>query len=55
MVHKFIEVEIVEKKIDAIIAGKRHLADQVIGTGEQWITELSTDRLRAPSFALEQE
>ena len=54
MVHKFIAAGTVEEKIDAIIAGKRHLASQVVGTGEQWLTELSTDQLRA-LFALEQE
>ena len=30
-----------------MITAKRALAEQVVGAGEQWITELSTDDLRA--------
>ena len=29
-----------------MITSKRALAEKVVGTGEQWITELSTDNLR---------
>ena len=29
-----------------MITRKRALAEQVVGTGEEWITELSTDELR---------
>ena len=37
----------VEERIDAMITSKRALAEKVIGSGEAWITELSTDDLRA--------
>jgi SNF2 family DNA or RNA helicase len=54
MVHKLIAAGTVEEKIDALISGKRHLAEQVVGTGETWLTELSTDQLRT-LFTLERE
>ncbi len=45
-VHKFICMGTLEEKIDAMIESKRELAEITIGTGEAWITELSTDQLR---------
>jgi hypothetical protein len=45
-VHKFICSGTLEEKIDALIEGKKALAEQVIGTGEGWLTELSTAELR---------
>ncbi|MFB7616292.1 SNF2-related protein [Kitasatospora sp. NPDC056181] len=36
----------VEERIDGLLAAKRSLADAVIGGGEQWLAELSTERLR---------
>ncbi|HTZ07730.1 MAG TPA: DEAD/DEAH box helicase, partial [Acidimicrobiales bacterium] len=36
----------VEERIDALIEGKRALAERIVGTGEGWLTELSTDDLR---------
>jgi SNF2 family DNA or RNA helicase len=45
-VHKFVCSGTLEEKIDAMIEGKRALAAQVLGAGEGWITELSTDQLR---------
>ncbi len=45
-VHKLVSTGTVEERIDAMIAGKRALAEQVVGSGEGWITELSTDELR---------
>ncbi len=46
MVHKFISRGSVEEKIDALIASKRELAENVIGSGgENWITELSNEEL----------
>jgi SNF2 family DNA or RNA helicase len=45
-VHKFVCGGTLEEKIDAMIEGKRALAAQVLGAGEGWITELSTDQLR---------
>ncbi len=46
-VRKFVCVGTVEERIDAMIEEKKSLAEQVVGTGEGWLTELSTDDLRA--------
>ena len=46
MVHKFVCKGSVEEKIDALIASKKELAENVIGSGgEHWITELSNEEL----------
>ena len=45
-VHKFVCTGTLEEKIHDLIESKRALAEQVVGTGEQWLTELDTDRLR---------
>jgi SNF2 family DNA or RNA helicase len=45
-VRKFVCTGTLEERIDAMIEQKRELAEQVIGTGEAWITELSTAQLR---------
>ena len=46
MVHKFVCRGSVEEKIDALIASKRELAENVIDSGgEHWITELSNEEL----------
>jgi SNF2 family DNA or RNA helicase len=45
-VHKFVCVGTLEEKIDAMIDEKRALAESVIGSGENWLTELSTNDLR---------
>ena len=54
MVHKFICAGTLEEKIDAMITSKQEIAGQVIGTGEGWLTELSTQELRE-LWALRQE
>ena len=46
-VHKFICAGTLEEKIDALIESKKLLAQSVVGAGEGWLTELSTDDLRA--------
>ncbi|TCB96446.1 DEAD/DEAH box helicase [Micromonospora zingiberis] len=51
-VRKFVCAGTVEEKVAALIAEKRGLAASVVGTGEQWITELSTTQLRE-LFSLE--
>ncbi|MFI6758009.1 DEAD/DEAH box helicase [Micromonospora sp. NPDC050417] len=51
-VRKFVCAGTVEEKISAMIAEKRGLAAKIVGTGEQWVTELSTSELRG-LFALE--
>ncbi|MBK5113115.1 MAG: DEAD/DEAH box helicase [Candidatus Heimdallarchaeota archaeon] len=45
-VHKFISVGTLEENIDRLIEQKKVLADSVIGTGESWLTEMSTEQLR---------
>ncbi len=45
-VHKFVCGGTLEEKIDGMIEGKRALAAQVLGAGEAWLTELSTNQLR---------
>ncbi|AEV81335.1 helicase SNF2 [Actinoplanes sp. SE50] len=51
-VRKFICTGTLEEKIDAMIERKKALASAVVGTGEEWITDLSTDQLRE-LFALD--
>ena len=45
-VHKMICLGTLEEKIDAMIEAKKGVAEQVVGTGEGWLTELSTAELR---------
>ncbi|PYQ12852.1 MAG: ATP-dependent helicase [Acidobacteria bacterium] len=45
-VHKLVCLGTLEEKIDAMIESKRGVAEQVVGTGEGWLTELSTAELR---------
>ncbi|WP_411267293.1 DEAD/DEAH box helicase [Actinoplanes sp. KI2] len=45
-VRKFICTGTLEEKIDAMIERKKALASSVVGTGEDWITDLNTDQLR---------
>ena len=35
-----------EEMIDDMIESKKALADAVVGSGEKWMTEMSTDELR---------
>jgi SNF2 family DNA or RNA helicase len=45
-VHKLICRGTLEERIDELITRKLALADQIVGSGESWLTELSTDELR---------
>ena len=45
-VHKLVCEGTVEERIGVVIDDKRKLADAVVGTGEAWLSELSTDELR---------
>ncbi|MEH1011704.1 DEAD/DEAH box helicase [Micromonospora sp. CPCC 206060] len=45
-VRKFVCAGTVEERIAELIGTKRGLAAKVVGTGEQWLTELSTSELR---------
>lgn len=44
--HKLVSMGTIEERIDAMINDKRALAKAVVGTGEGWVTELSTEDLR---------
>jgi SNF2 family DNA or RNA helicase len=45
-VHKLVSTGTVEERIDELITAKRDLAQRVVGTGEDWITGLTTSQLR---------
>ncbi|HZT97860.1 MAG TPA: DEAD/DEAH box helicase [Chloroflexota bacterium] len=45
-VHKFISLGTLEEHIDDMLESKKSLASEIIGTGEGWLTELSTKELR---------
>ena len=46
IVNKLVSTGTVEERIDEMITRKRVLAEKVVGAGESWITELTTDELR---------
>ncbi|UYP20314.1 SNF2-related protein [Rhodococcus sp. Z13] len=46
-VRKLVCVGTVEERIDEMLTGKQELADIVVGAGENWITELSTEQLQS--------
>ncbi len=45
-VHKFVCTGTIEERIDEMIERKLELAEQVVGSGEGWLTELSTQEIR---------
>lgn len=45
-VHKMICTGTLEERIDEMLEEKQQLADQIIGGGENWITELSDNEIR---------
>ncbi|MDA2811739.1 DEAD/DEAH box helicase [Nocardiopsis sp. RSe5-2] len=45
-VRKLVCTGTLEERVDAMIERKKALAERVVGTGEDWLTELSTDELR---------
>ncbi|MEA5582581.1 DEAD/DEAH box helicase [Nodularia harveyana UHCC-0300] len=45
-VHKFVCTGTLEEKINDMIESKKQLAEQVVGAGEEWLTEMDTDQLR---------
>ena len=53
-VRKFLCPGTVEERIEAMIAQKTALSGLVVGEGENWLTELSTDSLRS-LFMLDEE
>jgi SNF2 family DNA or RNA helicase len=44
-VQKFICLGTLEERIDMLIESKRALAESIVSTGEEWLTELSTEQL----------
>ena len=53
-VHKFICAGTLEDKIDEMIERKKEIAENVVGTGEGWLTKLSNEELKNV-FALRKE
>jgi SNF2 family DNA or RNA helicase len=53
-VHKFVCVGTLEERIDQMIEQKKALAEHIVGSGENWLTEMSTTQLKA-LFALSRE
>lgn len=45
-VHKFVCIGTMEERIDEMIESKKQLADNIVGTDEGWLTELSTAELK---------
>ncbi|HUH98135.1 MAG TPA: DEAD/DEAH box helicase [Anaerolineales bacterium] len=45
-VHKFVTTGTLEEMIDDMIESKKGLAQAVLGSGENWLTEMSTEELR---------
>jgi len=46
MVYKFVCEGTLEEKIDEMIESKKELAENIIGTGEGWLTEMTTEQLK---------
>jgi SNF2 family DNA or RNA helicase len=53
-VHKFVCTGTIEERIDELMTQKQELAETIIGSGEQWLTEMSTDELKK-MFALNRD
>ncbi|MFK7884155.1 MAG: DEAD/DEAH box helicase [Phycisphaerales bacterium] len=45
-VHKYVVRGTLEERIDEMIESKTELAENIIGQGERWLTDLDTDQLR---------
>ena len=45
-VHKMISTGTLEERIDEMIEQKTELASRIVGSGENWLTEMSTGQLR---------
>jgi SNF2 family DNA or RNA helicase len=45
-VHKFVVAGTLEEHIQQLLNDKQNLADTIVGSGEQWLSELNTDQLR---------
>ncbi|BAU29769.1 SNF2 family DNA or RNA helicase [Aneurinibacillus soli] len=45
-VHTFVTMGTLEERIDEMLTQKQNLSEQIVGSGESWVTEMSTDELR---------
>src|SRR5262249_11467319 len=45
-VHKLLCIGTLEERIDQLIDGKKEITQRVVGSGEEWLTELSTEELQ---------
>jgi SNF2 family DNA or RNA helicase len=54
LVHKFVCAGTLEERIDQMIEQKKELAENIVGSGENWLTEMSTSQLKE-LFKLSQE
>jgi len=45
-VHKFVCVGTMEERIDKLLSDKLALADKIVGSGDEWLTSLSTEQLK---------
>jgi superfamily II DNA or RNA helicase len=45
-VHKFVCIGNMEERIDRLLSDKLALADKIVGSGDEWLTDMSTDQLR---------
>ncbi len=45
-VHKFVVAGTLEERIHDLIESKQALAEQIVGSGEEWLTELDTNQLQ---------
>ncbi len=46
-VHKFVCIGTLEERIDQMIEQKKVLAESIVGSGESWLTEMSTEQLKS--------
>ncbi len=46
-VHKYVCIGTLEERIDQMIEQKKVLAESIVGSGENWLTEMSTDQLKS--------
>ena len=46
-VHKYVCIGTLEERIDQMIEQKKMLAESIVGSGENWLTEMSTDQLKS--------
>jgi SNF2 family DNA or RNA helicase len=45
-VHKYVSIGTVEERIDRMLQEKSQLASNIVGSGDDWLTELSTSDLK---------